>query len=52
MKFIRNHRIAHLRGYCLILGIVLIPVCQAQSLDSVIAFSSDRDSRGVNRDIF
>ena len=52
MKFIRNYRIAHLRSYCLILGIALIPVYQARSLDSVIAYSSDRDSRGVNRDIF
>ena len=34
------------------LGFVLMSVNQAQSLDSMIAFSSDRDNPGGYRDIF
>jgi Tol biopolymer transport system component len=52
MKFPHLNRISHLRSFTLILGFALMSVNQAQSLDSMIAFSSDRDNpRGYN-DIF
>ena len=52
MKFLQKNRIAHLRGFIVMLGFALIPVSSAQSRDSMIAFSSDRDNFGGNRDIF
>ena len=51
MKIIQLNHISHVRSITLILGFALISVNQAQSLDSMIAFSSDRDSPG-NQDIF
>ena len=52
MKFIRNHRIAHLRRFAIMLGFALMSINQAQSLDSMIAFTSNRDNPGGNPDIF
>ena len=51
MKIIQLNHISHLRSITIILGFALISVNQVQSLDSMIAFSSDRDSPG-NQDIF
>ncbi len=52
MKFLQKSRITHMRSFILMLGIALMSVNQAQSLDTIIAFSSDRDNLGGNRDIF
>ena len=52
MKFLHLNRVAHLRSLIVMLGFVLMSVNQAQSLDSMIAFSSDRDNPGGYRDIF
>ena len=51
MKFLQMNRIAHLRGFIVMLGFALIPVSSGHSRDSMIAFSSDRDSPG-DQDIF
>ena len=51
MKFLQKNRIAHLRSCILMLGFALMWVNQAHSRDSMIAFSSDRDSPG-DQDIF
>ena len=48
MKFLHLNRIAHLRSLIVMLGFVLMSVNQAQSLDSMIAFSSDRDNPPVD----
>ena len=52
MKFLQKNRIAHLRSFIVMLGLALISVNRAQSLDSMIAFRSDRDNFGGNRDIY
>ena len=52
MKFLQKNRIAHLRSLIVMLGLALISVNQAQSIDSIIGFFSNRDSRGGNRDIY
>ena len=51
MKIIQLNHISHLRSITIILGFALISVNQVQSLDSRIAFSSDRDNPGENLDI-
>ena len=52
MKMAQMNRITYLRGLIVVIGFVLTSVSQAQSLDSMIAFSSDRDNPGGNHDIF
>ena len=51
MKFRYLNRILHPRSFMVTMGFVLMSVNPAQSIDSFIAFSSDRDSPG-NQDIF
>lgn len=45
MKFLLLTRIVHPRCFIVILGLVLMSAGPAQSLDSMIAFSSDREGR-------
>lgn len=52
MKMAQMNRITYLRVLTVAIGFVLMSVNQAQSLDSMIAFSSDRDNPGGNHDIF
>ena len=52
MEFLQKNRIAHLRDFIVMLGFALMSVNRAQSLDSMIAFSSNRDHLGGNPDIF
>ena len=52
MKIAQLNRIAYLRRLIVVMGFVLMSVNQAQSLDSMIVFSSDRDNPGGNHDIF
>ena len=48
----RLNRVAHLRRFIAIVGFSLMSVSQALSLESMIAFCSDRAKQGGNRDIF
>lgn len=52
MKLQRLKYTAYLYRLIAMLGIAFMSANQALSLDSVIAFSSDRDNPGGNRDIF
>ncbi|MDE0184887.1 MAG: hypothetical protein OXP71_05460 [Candidatus Poribacteria bacterium] len=52
MNFMRKNRIARICRFTVMLGFALISVNQAQSLDSMIAFSSNRDNPDGNPDIF
>ena len=52
MKMAQLNRITYLRGLTVAIGFVLMSANQAQSLDSMIVFSSDRDNPGGNHDIF
>ena len=51
MKFLHLNRILHPRSFMVTMGFVLMSANPAQSIDSFIAFSSDRDSPG-DQDIF
>ena len=52
MKFALLNLIAHLRSFIVIAGLGLVSVCQALSLEPMIAFCSDRAKQGGNCDIF
>ena len=52
MNFIRKNRNVKLRRFVVMLGFTLMSINQAQSFDSMIAFSSNRDNPGANSDIF
>ena len=52
MIFAFLHRIVHLRRVILMVGFAIMSVSQALSLDSMIAFCSDRAKHGGNRHIF
>ena len=52
MNFIRKNRIVNLRRCVVMLGFALVSINQAHSLDSMIAFTSNRDNPGGNPDIF
>ncbi len=52
MKFIRKNRLVHLRRFAVMLAFALMSINQAHSLDSMIAFTSNRDNPGGNPDIF
>lgn len=52
MNFIRKNRIVNVRRCVVMLGFALISINQAQSFDSMIAFSSNRDNPDGNPDIF
>lgn len=52
MKFALLNLIAHLRSFVVIVGIGVMSVSQALSLEPMIAFCSDRAKQGGNRDIF
>ena len=50
--FAQLNRVAHLRSFIVMVGIGVMSVSQALSLESMIAFCSDRAKQGGNRDIF
>ena len=52
MNLMRKIRIVNLRRCVVMLGFALVSINQAQSLDLMIAFTSNRDNPGGNPDIF
>jgi len=50
--FAQLNRVAHLRSFIVMVGIGVMSVSQALSLEPMIAFCSDRAKHGGNRDIF